>query len=82
MIQGQFSLIHIPPFSHQIYFNIMVFYNPTNSACDYHTRGFPTNSMALSCFLLFFLDRQKMPWSIFIICPDKHTLTPLPCRKT
>jgi len=56
MILGQFNLIHIP-FSYQIYFNIMVFYNPTDSACDCHTKRFPHQQYATFLFL-FILPGQ------------------------
>lgn len=74
MILGQFNLIHIATFSHQIYFNMMVFYNPTDSACDCHTRGFPTKSMPLFVsFQSSWTDRKCHGLSLSYALTHTHT---------
>ena len=82
MILGQFNLIHIPTFSHKIYFNITVFYNPRLRVTAVQEVS-PQTVCHFVSFHSSWTDRKCHGLS-FSVCPYEHTHThtPLPCRKT
>ena len=73
MILGQFNLIHIPTFSHKIYFNITVFYNPRLRVTAVQEVS-PQTVCHFVSFHSSWTDRKCHGLS-FSVCPYEHTHT-------